>query len=75
MRFQLINRRAPYIHKFLKRLKPESENMAASSEIAETDSVKNTAVLNVIREEDNDITQTADQHVVMGNEKKMLSIH
>ena len=63
------------VHKFLKRLKPESENMAASSEIAETDSVKNTAVLNVIREEDNDVTQTADQHVVMGNEKKMLSIH
>ena len=43
--------------------------MATSRETAETDSVKNaeTAVMDVVREEDNDVTLTTDQHVVMGN--------
>ena len=48
--------------------------MATSRETAERDSVKNaeTAVMNVVREEDNDVTLTADQHVVMGNEKNFV---
>ena len=48
--------------------------MATSSKTAETDSVKNveTTVANVIREEDNDVTLTAVEHVVMGNEQKVV---
>ena len=48
--------------------------MATFRETAKTDSVKNaeTAVVNVVREEDNDITLTADQHVVMGYEKNLV---
>ena len=55
-------------HKFLKRSKLESKSIATSIETTETDSVKNaeTAVVNVVREEDNDVTLTADQHVVIG---------
>lgn len=48
--------------------------MTTSSETAETDSMKNakTAVVNVVREEDNDVTLTTDQHVVMGNEQNVV---
>lgn len=48
--------------------------MTTSSETAETDSMKNakTAVANVVREEDNDVTLTTDQHVVMGNEQNVV---
>ena len=62
------------LYKFLKRSKPENENMTTSSETAETDSMKNakTAVANVVREEDNDVTLTTDQHVVMGNEQNVV---
>ena len=43
--------------------------MVTSRETAKTDYVKNaeSAVVNVLGEEDNDVTLTADQHVVMGN--------
>ena len=56
------NKQEKDLYKFLKQSKPESESMATSSETAETDSVKNakTAVVNVVREEDIDVTQTAD---------------
>ena len=48
--------------------------MTTSSETAETDSMKNskTAAVNVVREEDNDVTLTTDQHVVMGNEQNVV---
>ena len=48
--------------------------MATSRETAETDYVKNaeTPVVNVVREEDNDVTLTADQHVVMSNEQNVV---
>ena len=48
--------------------------MATSSETSETDSVKNaeTAVVNVVREEDNDVTPIADQHVDMDNEQNIV---
>ena len=48
--------------------------MTTSRETAETNSVKNakTAVVNVVREEDNDVTLTTDQHVVMGNEQDVV---
>ena len=48
--------------------------MTTSSETAEIDSVKNaeTALLNVVREEDNDVTLTAVQHVNMGNEENVV---
>ena len=68
------NKQKGAVHTFLKLSKPESENMATSRETAETDSVKNaeTAVVNVVREEENDVTLTADQHVVMGNEQNVV---
>ena len=70
----LANKQKGAIHTFLKRSKPESENMATFRETAETDSVKNveTAAVNVVREEDSDVTLTADQHVVMGNEQNVV---
>ena len=68
-----VNKQKGILHKFLKSSKLESENMTTSIETAETDSMKNaeTAVMNVIRE-DNDVTLTADQHVVMGNEQNVV---
>ena len=50
--------------------------MATSSETAEIDSVKNaeTTVLNVGREEENDVILTAVQHVVMGNEQNVVHL-
>ena len=68
MKLELINRRARYTS-FLNN-QNESESMATSSETAETDSVKNaeTAVVNVVREEGNDVTLIADQQVFMDNE-------
>ena len=68
------NKQKSALPKFLKRLKPESKNMATSSETAEKDSLKNatTAVVNVVRKEDNDVTLTAVQHAVMGNEQNVV---
>ena len=70
------NKQKGAIHTVLKRSKPESENMATSRETPETDSVKNaeTAVVDVVREEDNNVTLTADQHVVMGNEQNVVEL-
>ena len=70
----LTNKQKGALHTFLKRSKPESVNMATFRETAGIYSVKNaeTAVVNVVREEDNDITLTADQYVVMGNEQNVV---
>ena len=38
------NKQKGALHKFLKHLKPESENMATSTETAKTDSVKNAEI-------------------------------
>ena len=48
--------------------------MVPSNETTETISVKNaeTAVVIVVSEEDNDVTLTTDQHVVIGNEQNVV---
>ena len=71
MKPQLINRRVPYI-RFLNDLNLKVKTWPLL-ETDKTDYVKNaeTAVVNVVRE-DNDVTLTADQHVVMGNEQNVV---
>ena len=51
-----------HTYTFLKRSKPESENMVTSRETVETQSVNiaETAMVNDVREEDNDVTLTAN---------------
>ena len=67
------NKQKGALHKFSKQSKPESKNIATSSETAKTDSVKNpeTVVVSVVRE-DNDVTLTVDQHIVMRKEQKVV---
>ena len=61
-------------HKFFKRSKPVSKKMVPSNETTETNYVKNAekTVVIVVREEDNDLTQTTVQRVVMGNEQNVV---